>query len=239
MRYGSSSHPMFRQAQNLREQYQADLVGLITSNRRDYCGCGSQPNSWNFDTSDYAYFTATEECATDNFSFAHEIGHAFGCFHNSWNYGHPFANGYRDPKNGFRTIMSYSCEGVRCRRVLRISSSDTKYKFNGHPIGDERHDNARQINQRRFRIANYRKSLTVQNVETPSPSSSPTTPNAWSCIDEEFYLDKKSRKSRCRDLNNLKWKKRDKVCKKGTALLDCKVSIRLSLLISHRVQWLI
>ena len=77
MRIGSSSHPVYSEIQSLRDQYNADLVGLIVSNRASSCGCGSRPYSWYYDTSDYAYFTTTDECATNNFSFAHEIGHAF------------------------------------------------------------------------------------------------------------------------------------------------------------------
>ena len=77
MRTGSSSHPVYREIQALREQYNADLVGLIVSNRATTCGCGSQPYSWYYDTSDFAYFTTTDECATNNLSFAHEIGHSF------------------------------------------------------------------------------------------------------------------------------------------------------------------
>lgn len=78
MRHGATSHhPVFRQIRDLRNQYSADLVGLITGNGKAYCGCGSQPSDWYFDTSDHAYFTATDSCATDNLTFVHEISHAF------------------------------------------------------------------------------------------------------------------------------------------------------------------
>lgn len=69
----------FFEIRALRDIYNADLVGLIVGNRVTSCGCGSLPMSWQWsgDTSNLAYFVATVECATDNLSFAHEIGHAF------------------------------------------------------------------------------------------------------------------------------------------------------------------
>ncbi len=81
MRTASSLHPVFQQIQDLRDKYNADLVGLITSNRQTSCGCGSHPDErrWQLklDTSKHAYFVTTDQCATSNFSFAHEIGHSF------------------------------------------------------------------------------------------------------------------------------------------------------------------
>ena len=77
MRFRSQSHPVYNEIEELRNKYKADLVGMITSNRVETCGCGSQPSNWNIDTSLHAFFTVTDECATSNLSFTHEIGHAF------------------------------------------------------------------------------------------------------------------------------------------------------------------
>ncbi len=118
--------------------------------------------------------------------------------------------------------MSYSCATVRCPRILRMSSSNETLSYNGHPIGDSGHDNARQINERRYRISNYRQSLAsmFHTTPTPSPTSSPTTS---SCERERFYLNNNSRQIVCSALNNLTMNNRAKACKTGTALLDCKV----------------
>ncbi len=77
MMQGSYHHPVYSEIQELREKYQADLVGLITGNGGGNCGCGSRPHLWGGDTSRYAYFTTPDNCATENLSFVHEIGHAF------------------------------------------------------------------------------------------------------------------------------------------------------------------
>jgi hypothetical protein len=74
-----SQEATYTSIRQMRDEYKADLVGLIVGNRNESCGCGSLPMSWQWsgDTSNLAYFVATVECATDNLSFAHEIGHAF------------------------------------------------------------------------------------------------------------------------------------------------------------------
>jgi len=79
LKSSSTSDPALQQIKSLRNQYGADLVGVMTSNRATSCGCGSIPTnaSWSKDTSELAYFVATVQCATSQYSFAHEIAHAF------------------------------------------------------------------------------------------------------------------------------------------------------------------
>ena len=77
MKDPSTTNPTFLNIQELRNEYNADLVGLIVANRKASCGCGSLPRNWDVDTTDQAYFVATFDCATDRLTFAHEIGHAF------------------------------------------------------------------------------------------------------------------------------------------------------------------
>lgn len=74
-----SKNQTFKNIRALRDEYKADLVGLIVSNRATTCGCGSLPSTsdWSADTSEKAYFVATVECATTYYSFTHEVGHAF------------------------------------------------------------------------------------------------------------------------------------------------------------------
>ena len=77
MKSPSATDQTFLDIRALRDQYKADLVGLIVANRSTSCGCGSLPTNFELDTSDQAYFVSTVECATDRLTFAHEIGHAF------------------------------------------------------------------------------------------------------------------------------------------------------------------
>ena len=75
----AESNIVYKEIRRLRDHYGADLVGLITGNNDKLCGCGSH----NFfkpleDFSDEeAYFVATNDCATRDLTFSHEIGHAF------------------------------------------------------------------------------------------------------------------------------------------------------------------
>lgn len=114
-------------------------------------------------------FSVTQySCATGYYTFGHEIGHNLGMFHDrgtektcsdttTFNYG------YRDPSADFRTILAYDCKMGECdsmpkngcTRVQRFSNSDSKYTYNGKPIGDSRRDNAKQINNVRALVAGY------------------------------------------------------------------------------------
>ena len=63
----------------MRNLHGADLVGMIVSNRDDYCGCGSLPMYWNPKPIASAFFVSTYECSTSTvkYSFAHELSHSF------------------------------------------------------------------------------------------------------------------------------------------------------------------
>jgi hypothetical protein len=72
-----SDSPVFQNIRNLRDQYRADLVGLIVENDNG-CGCGSQYNQYSLDNDEEgAYFVVNRGCSTNYYSFAHEIGHSF------------------------------------------------------------------------------------------------------------------------------------------------------------------
>lgn len=97
-------------------------------------------------------------CFKDNFSFIHEIGHILGACH-----GPPArlcgagANGYGSATNDFRTIEAYqgACgpRASSCTRIARISSADHAYMWNGWPIGDFSHNNARVLNVNRNAVS--------------------------------------------------------------------------------------
>jgi len=140
---------------NLRNQYNADLVAMI-SNANDGCGIGYLMGSTSGNANN-AFTVTSRTCAVGNLSFAHELGHNMGSAHNpengsggtySYSFGH-WVNGV------FRTVMSYSnpCTSG-CTRVAYFSNPSVNYS--SRPTGTSSRDNARSINNTDVTIANYR-----------------------------------------------------------------------------------
>lgn len=150
---------------NLRAQYNADLVALL-SNSSDNCGIGYLGSAAGNTTS--AYTVTSRTCAVGNLSFAHELGHNMGSQHNPESgSGAAYAYGYGHYVNGvFRTVMSYvdPCP-AGCNRRPYFSNPDVM--FSNLPTGIENaRDNARSLNNMSDVIANYRysgSSITMNN----------------------------------------------------------------------------
>ncbi|MFT6800893.1 MAG: hypothetical protein ACJA2N_000058 [Salibacteraceae bacterium] len=134
---------------SLREQYAADVCVLIFDNKahtNQYCGMAAALRS----SSKNAFVSVSWDCATGYYSFAHEIGHLFGCQH-AWadvtnqtlDNDAPHAHGYKDPNGGWRTLMSYTCSGSGCTR-LPYWSNPTVY-YNGQVMGSSSENNAQMI----------------------------------------------------------------------------------------------
>lgn len=140
---------------NLRTQYNADLVALI-SNSADNCGIGQLGNSSG--NANQAFTVTSRTCAVGNLSFAHELGHNMGSQHNPESgSGAAYSYGYGHYVNGvFRTVMSYvdPCPSGCTRRPY---FSNPAVMFNGLPTGIEgSRDNARSLDNMSDLIANYR-----------------------------------------------------------------------------------
>jgi len=65
-----SNDPAVQRIRNLRNQYGADLVGLILNNAEL---CGASPMYYNDEY--YGFFSVSRVCMTGYYSFGHEIGH--------------------------------------------------------------------------------------------------------------------------------------------------------------------
>jgi hypothetical protein len=156
----SSSDGIMDVVHSWRNGYKADVVVLLLN---DPANCG-QAYTINADANG-AFATVHYTCATGRYSFAHEIGHLQGARHDvlvdpgyaPYQYGH----GYVDPNNNWRTIMAYAdgCGGV-CPRVQYWSNPDVYYPPTGQAMGQSTWaNNARVLNETRFRVANFRSTL--------------------------------------------------------------------------------
>lgn len=143
----------------LRDAYGADLVALI-SNVTDVCGV-----AWLFgDDPAYGFSMTSVYCSS--FTFAHELGHNFGCCHDRDNSGGgcftPQAYGYRFYGNSgtqWRTIMSYA-PGTRIGYF-----SNPNVSFDGQPVGTATEYNASTFPLTHPSIAAYRTEEAFQDCD--------------------------------------------------------------------------
>lgn len=161
----------------LRNQYGADIVSLITRPDPSACGIGWFMTQASATFASQAFnVTAGYLCATSNQSLAHEGGHNMGLCHdwiqNDCTPQVAWGHGYVDPQNRFRTIMSYpqSCGG--CTRIRYFSNLVSTYL--GSPVGTAHNlpqpsDNAGLLNTNALIIANWR-----QCVVAPCSGQQPT-----------------------------------------------------------------
>jgi hypothetical protein len=141
----------------LRDQYRADLVGLLTDGD-DACGIGYLMTSVSPGFAPNAFTVTAWNCAAGNLSFAHELGHNMGLHHDVANAGgpvvRPYAYGYQDP-GFFRTVMAYACASASCPRVQHFSTPARTY--GGRPTGvAQASENARVLDETAPAVANFR-----------------------------------------------------------------------------------
>jgi hypothetical protein len=96
-------------------------VGVLLIDNRSACGQASGILA----TKETAFAVVYHDCATGYYSFAHEIGHLQGARHNpemdAGTTPFPYGHGYMDQTRMRRTIMSYECPNLRCRRMPQWS----------------------------------------------------------------------------------------------------------------------
>lgn len=108
-------------AHGFRDLYGADFVVLIVGDVNDGCGIAFCTPSG----SGEGFCVVKRSCASDNWTFAHEIGHlqglahnredaGTGCNHDCYSYGHRFTG---DDGVGYRTVMSYDNDAQEFERI--------------------------------------------------------------------------------------------------------------------------
>jgi hypothetical protein len=140
-----------------RRAHKADVVVLLTKpvDETDSCGQSRQMQEITVAHCKRAFAVVPMNCATGNYSFAHELGHIMGADHNvegSTSGGaRPYNHGYIQPHPSnravkpWRTIMAEKCSN-ECRRVLKWSNP--RVGVVGDAMGDADHaDNVRLFNK--------------------------------------------------------------------------------------------
>lgn len=152
----------------LRNTYGADLVSLI-ENEPQYCGIAYRMATLSASFASSAFNVVHHSCATGYYSFAHEIGHNQGAHHDAANGSgaiFPYAYGYLDPNNKFRSIMAYNCPGG-CTRIGHFSNAEILY--GGVPTGYSGvAENADAIDNTAATVASFRQSTKPVIPATPT-----------------------------------------------------------------------
>ncbi len=175
----------------LRDQLGADLVSLIYLGGDRGCGrvngIGPKPGETQADA-DAAFSVVAFGCASDNLSFAHELGHNIGARHDYLADGTPgFNHGYVNLPAKWRTVMAYNTKckkaGAYCKRLPFFSNP---YKvFKGDPTGIHKNErdpayNVDLLRKNRALIAAFRKAKqpdqTPPPVQPPPPTVRPPPP---------------------------------------------------------------
>ncbi|HEY4612915.1 MAG TPA: M12 family metallo-peptidase [Bacteroidota bacterium] len=110
----------------LRDRHEADLVSLIVPSG-DFCGRGYENYPVTADDDDRGFTVVRANCALDNYSFAHELGHNFGMRHDretddDWtvatcNYGFIFNVRLFNVNFQARDVMAYGGSCNNCTRM--------------------------------------------------------------------------------------------------------------------------
>ena len=119
-----------------REIYAADVCVLMENSTAE-CGSARAIKAC-FES---AFCVVDIDCATGQYTFAHEVSHLLGCRHNiaddpaedPYIYGHGYRyEDYAHQDSSYRTIMAYDCESG-CTRLQYFSNPTIFYQ--GRPLG--------------------------------------------------------------------------------------------------------
>lgn len=165
----------------LRDQYGADLVSLIVENSSTSCGTGYVLPALDPGYDEYGFNVVRRICAVGYYSFAHEVGHNLGSYHDHNQSGvgiFPYAMGHHftgDSGVEYRTIMAYSPG----QRIGRFSNPGLSYDggLTGVPIGDrgEAH-NAQAFTTTAPYVAGFRATEVGSGGTEPNPNPLPSEP---------------------------------------------------------------
>ncbi len=160
-----------------RTNFSADIVVVIVNMPDRDCGL-----SGDFNNPQQSFILVHYDCIMENYSIARQLGYLLGCGNNqkqsgrfnpdsaSTAYGYFYEDETGDNQLGFTTIMGYTDELKSSQygdfnMIPYWSNPDINYR--GNPVGDEWHNNAKQINNFLPTVTTYRTefaNLSLQNT---------------------------------------------------------------------------
>ncbi len=201
-------------AEELRNHYHADLVTMLVAYPvTGPCIAGVSRALLQGESSPsencFATIVHVGTLWTPSYTYAHEIGHSFGCGHSDEHphqtgpQYHPYSAGYYNKSFTYYgrpglvgTLMCYDyipgfSGAVRCEPVL--SSSSRRYDCPGSPfhnmcIGDAHHDNTRTCRQNANKVAAYRSPRGGSSPEGARPGGSGDAPSKDDVIGLILFL---------------------------------------------------
>jgi hypothetical protein len=183
-RFRNAGDGYFDNVHSLRNQFGADMLGLIVANGGAYCGLASTIMA----TAATAFQVTDNGCATGYYSFGHEFAHLQGARHDTYvdssntpySYGHGYVHTGSTAYNRWRTIMAYNdrCTslGYSCTRVQYFSNPAKSY--HGAPTGVSNTKNYQALNNTDYTVANFR----TQKIASDFNSSFNGASSGWSSV---------------------------------------------------------
>lgn len=157
----------------LRDDYGADLVGLVTSTLEgNVAGIAFLMTNQGLGSLFAPYAYSVSRLSNLHWTLTHEMGHNMGLNHEPESAGldpenaaYPYAYGHK-LEGLFRTIMSYSCTQVWCPRIQYFSNPSLSYAGEATGIESER-ENWRVLNDTASIVSDFR------NMPNCGPLTSP------------------------------------------------------------------
>ena len=168
---------------DLRDQYRADVVSLITRPNYKYpqkqkCGRSTLMQAEDGLYEEYAYTVVPVNCLAANFNFAHELGHVMGADHQTHSLSPSIPNSLAyvkaNPSGGahpWRTVMAENdaaCakadELKGCTRLPYFSNPDPDLEYKGDLMGSANRNNSDVVSNTVDTISQYRLSLSCGNT---------------------------------------------------------------------------